>query len=163
MNEGMKDFPKPSITADVILFDRVTQQVCLIQRKHAPFQNHWAIIGGFFNSSEHQGVAADASIEDAAWRELGEEASVDAFGPQVIGRGFSHFVDTIGRDPRGRVVTFVYFLILDGKVPVKAQDDAKDFAWFPVTAILNNLVPLAFDHKQILTKFLTKPCSSWQV
>lgn len=153
----MSEFPKPSITADTILFDYEGQQVCLIQRKHAPFQDHWALIGGFFNPERVGEVEPDSSIEAAAWRELREEASVDAFGPQVMARGFSHVVDTVGRDPRGRVVTFVYYVEVKGEIEVVAQDDAKEIAWFSVDDLINKRVKLAFDHEQILMRFFDAP------
>ena len=52
-----------------------------------------------------------------------------------------------GRDPRTRVITVVYFALLDSaRLQVRAADDAADVGWFSVY----QLPPLAFDHEKIL-------------
>src|SRR2546421_353520 len=58
-----------------------------------------------------------------------------------------------GRDPRTRVITVVYFALLDAeRLPMKVPDDVADVAWFPVY----ELPLLAFDHSQILAYTLNR-------
>ncbi len=94
----------------------------------------WAIPGGFVNMDE--------SLEAAAKRELQEETNVqDVYLEQLYTFGDP------GRDPRTRVITVVYFALLDSeRLQVRAADDAVDVGWFSVY----QLPALAFDHAKIL-------------
>ena len=121
-------YPRPSVTVDVIILkDFLSKpQLLLIKRKQEPFKNKWALPGGF--------VDIDEEIEDAAYREL-----------KTFGK--------IGRDPRGRTISVVYFGILENSSQeIKAGDDAKDFNWFDIV----DLPELAFDHGEIINLFLSK-------
>ena len=90
--------------------------------------------GGFVN--------IDESLETAAKRELQEETNVqDVYLEQLYTFGDP------GRDPRTRVITVVYFALLDSeRLQVKAGDDAANVGWFSVY----HLPDLAFDHAKIL-------------
>jgi 8-oxo-dGTP diphosphatase len=127
----------PSVTVDVVILTmrRRRLEALLVKRKRWPFDGLWAIPGGF--------VAADESLEDAARRELEEEAGVrDVYLEQLYTFGDPH------RDPRARVITVVYYaLIRVDELQLVAADDAAESAWFPV----DTLPPLAFDHESILT------------
>lgn len=129
------DYPRPAVTADVVVVTLEAQpRVLLIRRKHDPFADCWALPGGFVNMEE--------SLEDAARRELLEETGVclgtleqlAAFGaPQ--------------RDPRGRVISVAFLARVDpGQVQPRGGDDATEAAWHP----LRRLPKLAFDHREIL-------------
>lgn len=152
------DYPQPSITGDVIVYDRRADKVLLIKRKHAPFKDHWAIVGGFFNSGDADGVM-DESVRDAAIRELKEEVNIDVKKEPKLGRFTFTFLtiqDKPNRDPRNRVVTMVYVCtIWDGAIDglnIKAQDDALEMKWFDRKDILDGKVPLAFDHLDSIQK-----------
>lgn len=151
----MSDYPRADITADVIVFAHEQKSVLLIKRARDPYKDMWALPGGFFNPYSVGDTPADTSIAHAAWRELREETGLDVAGAILAG-SFKPF-DEIGRDPRGRVVTFVYFAIFRNEEPAVAQDDAKELRWFPALDILEGKVPLAFDHQRILSEFLHKP------
>ena len=131
-------FPRPALTVDCVVFgyDAKTQQlnILLIQRKNEPFQNHWALPGGF--------VEIDETLETAATRELKEETgAMNIFLEQLYTFGSPQ------RDPRGRVISVAYYaLISPNSIQTKAADDAKAVAWFDT----KNLPPLAFDHQKIL-------------
>lgn len=129
------------VTVDVVtmrIIDR-QKQILLIQRKNEPFQNQWALPGGFVD--EHEDLPA------AALRELQEETNVIATKiEQIKAYGTPH------RDPRGHMVTIAFFTEIDANIIAKAADDAKALQWFS----LNDLPPLAFDHKQIIEDALTK-------
>jgi 8-oxo-dGTP diphosphatase len=62
------DFPKPSVTVDIVLVDKAFK-VLLIKRKSDPFAECWALPGGFVDENE--------KLADAARRELVEETGVE--------------------------------------------------------------------------------------
>ncbi|HYK85586.1 MAG TPA: NUDIX domain-containing protein [Ktedonobacteraceae bacterium] len=129
-------YERPSVTVDVVMMSLRQRdlQVLLIKRRSWPYEGMWAIPGGFVN--------IDESLETAAKRELQEETGVqDVYLEQLYTFGDP------GRDPRTRVITVVYFALLDSaRLQVKAADDAVDVGWFSVY----QLPQLAFDHEKIL-------------
>ncbi|HLI71710.1 MAG TPA: NUDIX domain-containing protein [Ktedonobacteraceae bacterium] len=135
-------YERPSVTVDVVMMSlrQGDLQVLLIKRRSWPFEGMWAIPGGFINMDE--------SLETAAKRELREETGVeDVYLEQLYTFGDP------GRDPRTRVITVVYFALLDSeRLQVRANDDAMEVGWFPVY----NLPPLAFDHAKILAYALER-------
>lgn len=129
------------VTVDVVAMRIINnkKQILLIQRKNEPFQNQWALPGGFVD--EHEGLPA------AALRELQEETNVTTSKiEQIKAYGTPH------RDPRGHMVTVAFFTEVNAQIVAKAADDAKALQWFS----LNELPPLAFDHKQIIEDALVK-------
>jgi 8-oxo-dGTP diphosphatase len=121
---------------DCVVFglDDEDLKVLLIQRDLEPLAGKWALPGGF--------VRMEESLEDAARRELAEEAGVsNVFLEQLYSFG------DVNRDPRGRVVTVAYYALVKlGDYAVKAATDARNAAWFAV----DDVPPLAFDHDRIL-------------
>lgn len=65
------NYPMPSITGDVIVWDRRADKILLIKRGGEPYKDCWAIVGGFFD------INRDASVQDGAIRELKEEVNID--------------------------------------------------------------------------------------
>lgn len=133
------EYPRPSVTVDMVLFAFFEDQlqVLLIQRGGEPFKDQWALPGGFINMDE--------SLEEAARRELEEETGVrDVYLEQLYTFGAPD------RDPRGRVITVAYFVLLSAdeaaQLNVQGGDDAHDARWWNMYA----LPPLAFDHNRIL-------------
>lgn len=132
------EYPRPMVTVDVILISKKSdRKLLLIKRKNDPYKNTWALPGGFVELNEE--------LHEAAQRELMEETSVEI-------KNLNQFktYGTLGRDPRGRTISVIYFGFIDAPVSVKADDDAADAAWFA----MNDLPELAFDHKHILDDFL---------
>jgi 8-oxo-dGTP diphosphatase len=131
-----EDYPRPSVTCDVVILTLVEGdlRVLLVKRRNWPFEGMWAIPGGFLNMDE--------SLEDAARRELEEETAVkDLYLEQLYTFG------DVGRDPRTRVITVVYYALVDAaRLNVRAGDDAADTQWFS----MYDLPAMAFDHKNIL-------------
>src|SRR5215472_3989824 len=130
-------YERPSVTVDVVMMSLRQRdlQVLLIKRRSWPYEGMWAIPGGFVNMQE--------SLEAAAKRELQEETGVqDVYLEQLYTFGDP------GRDPRTRVITVVYFALLDSeRLQVRAADDAADVGWF---SVYNLPEELAFDHAKIL-------------
>lgn len=131
-------YPRAALAVDCVVFglDVSDLKVLLIQRKLEPFQHAWALPGGF--------VRLDETLDEAARRELSEEAGVtDVYLEQLYTFG------DLGRDPRERVVTVAYYALAklsDHKI--RAATDAIGVGWFS----LEELPQLAFDHAMILDK-----------
>ena len=146
-------YEEQHVTVDIVILtseDESIQKlkVLLIQRRNEPFKDHRAIPGGYVNSDE--------TLEQAAFRELQEETSLSP--EQHIGHlhQFKTYGDP-GRDPRGRIISVVFYAILPYSKElldsVEARDDAKEADWFslktPPLAIWE-AEEMAFDHSQIL-------------
>jgi len=129
-------YPRPSVSVDIMIFHKSTKgvEILLITRKNSPFQNFYALPGGFMDMDE--------TLLQAAIRELKEETNIDCNSLHQFG-----LYDAPDRDPRGRTLSVIYFTVLD-EIPstIKAGDDALRSRWFP----LNSLPELAFDHTKIL-------------
>ena len=114
-----RDYPKPSLTADVALFRYADDcwQVLLIRRGGHPFLGCWALPGGFVGPGE--------DCDQAALRELFEETHVSGIPLEQYG-----LYSTPGRDPRAWTVSGAYFAKVDEGVHAIACDDAADARWF---------------------------------
>jgi 8-oxo-dGTP diphosphatase len=126
---------QPAVTVDVVIFrlHEDALKVLLIQRVFAPFQGKWALPGGFVN--------IDETLEDAALREMEEETGVrDVYLEQLYTFGDPR------RDPRGRVITVVYFALISKDVELRAGEESARAAWHPA----DGLPDLAFDHGEII-------------
>ncbi len=133
------DYPRPSVTVDVVLLmDAPHPQVLLIRRKNPPFKDLWALPGGF--------LEMDETLKESALRELHEETGIsDVQLTQV--RTFGH----PDRDPRGRVITVAYVgIIKSEQQKAVAGSDASEVTWFSTSG----LPQLAFDHSEIIKKAL---------
>ena len=136
-------YDRPSVSVDMVVFSLIAEKLCvlLIRRKFPPFQDMWAIPGGF--------VRPDESLDDAALRELEEETGVkDVFLEQLYTFGEPD------RDPRTRVITVAYYAIVpaDAVTAHRPGDDAAETRWFS----MYDLPELAFDHAKILDYALTR-------
>ena len=121
------------ITVDTVILTLKDNnlQVLLVQRENEPFKGKWAIPGGYIKLSEN--------LDDAAMRVLKEKTNVDNI--------YLEQLYTFGdprRHPVTRVITCAYFAL------IRAEDinviSADNVAWYKV----NDLPPLAFDHKEII-------------
>lgn len=146
-----REYPKPSLTADVVAFSLDEQQrlsVLLIRRGHDPYAGHWAIPGGFCEPQE--------TVAESAARELLEETGIANLPLEEL-RVFSR----PGRDPRGWVVSVAHIAVLpvNRRHEAKGSDDATDAKFFVISEDKGRLSlsadglsagPLAFDHDDIL-------------
>ena len=129
------EYPRPALSSDCIIFSKIEDdiKILLIERAFDPFKGFWAFPGGF--------VDPDETTLEAAKRELYEETGI-ILNELTQLQTFSD----IDRDPRGRVVSVIYYAFLNKPVDIKAGDDAKHVKWFSFTKI----PALAFDHTMIL-------------
>jgi len=135
------EYARPALTVDAVVFGLDDDlKVLLIRRNLAPFQDRWALPGGF--------VHVEESLEDAVRRELREEAGVsEVFLEQLYTFG------EVERDPRERVVTVAYYALVKlSDHRIRAATDARDAAWFAVSEATG----LAFDHERILAAALER-------
>ena len=130
------EYPRPALTVDCIVFGLNDEElkVLLIQRKNEPFAGRWALPGGFVDVGE--------APEQAARRELKEETGLANVSLEQL-----HTFGEPDRDPREHVVSVAHYALVNvADARVRAADDARQAAWFPV----RKPPPLAFDHASIL-------------
>ena len=121
-NYTVKDYPRPSVTADICIFAREKGKVRLLMIKRGghPCLGMWALPGGFSNPDE--------TVDSAAARELEEETGVKNMHLEQLGL----FSDP-QRDPRTWVITCAFMAVTESSdLGEKANDDADDTAWFDV-------------------------------
>ena len=123
------------VTVDIVLFTIRDRQLhlLLIRRLARPYENRYALPGGFVREEE--------SLDAAATRELRVETGVE--------KVYLEQLYTFGepkRDPRGRVITVAYYALAPDTQVLRAGTDASDAAWFPIA----DLPALAFDHRKIV-------------
>ncbi len=125
------------VTVDVVILTIVhnTLKVLLLKRANEPFRGRWAIPGGFIRLSEN--------LDDAALRVLKEKTNVQ----NIYLEQLYTFGDPL-RYPNTRVITCAYFALLRAEdIDVKIMDESvAEIGWHSV----EDLPPLAFDHKEII-------------
>ena len=133
-------YPRPAVTADIIIFDKKSEKILLIKRGGNTFKNMWALPGGFMDMNE--------TIEQTAYRELKEETNIEGIELNQL-----YTFTAIDRDPRHRTVTTVFYgFVDDNKQIATAGDDAIDAKWYNIY----DLPELAFDHREVIDFFIDK-------
>jgi 8-oxo-dGTP diphosphatase len=131
-------YARPALAVDCVVFglDQTDLKVLLIQRRIEPYRHAWALPGGF--------VRTDETLDEAARRELAEEAGVtDVYLEQLYTFG------DLDRDPRERVVTVAYYALAKlSDHRIRAATDAMGVGWFA----LDDMPKLAFDHTDIVAR-----------
>ena len=154
-----KQYPRPYLTVDIILYAAKNRSILLIRRGGHPFLGRWALPGGFARNDE--------TAEESARRELLEETGVEVSRLRPVG-----LFSRPGRDPRGWVISQAFLAITDDDVEASAGDDANEAKWFAVTqekkmlCLVNGDVhleinmgspqksDLAFDHGEMIAEAL---------
>jgi bifunctional NMN adenylyltransferase/nudix hydrolase len=134
-------------TADAVVIQ--SGHVLMIKRRSEPGKGLWALPGGFVNA------ASDASVQDAAIRELREETGLKVPVPVLRGSITANKVfDAIDRSARGRTITHAFkFELQDGELPkVKGMDDAVKAKWIPFAEIKSE--DCFEDHYEIISHFV---------
>ncbi|MGX5680232.1 NUDIX hydrolase [Schumannella luteola] len=104
----------------------------LVRRTRDPFENRWALPGGW--------VSADESLSDAAARNLLETTGVEpTYLEQLYAFG------AVDRSPDRRVVSIVYWALVRPE-QADAATDGDNVRWF----LADDLPELAFDHNLIV-------------
>ena len=131
------DWPRPMVTVDaaVFTFSGDKARVLLINRGNEPFKGKWALPGGF--------IDMDEELEDAVVRELEEETGLTGVRLEQM-RTFG----TVGRDPRGRMISIAFIgIATKGQATIRAGDDAAQAQWFDIENLPKDM---AFDHNEVV-------------
>src|ERR1700761_7675727 len=97
------------VAVDIVIFtiQAGVLKVLLVKRLIPPFQDQFALPGGF--------VLKNEDLDQAASRELREETGVsDVYLEQLYSFGHPK------RDPRGRVISIAYFALISSDHQLKA-------------------------------------------
>lgn len=130
---SIEDYQRPSLATDIAVLaisndemnernDRTNKRlsVLLIKRGEHPYMNTWALPGGF--------VKPDESVEQAAYRELQEEAGISGVCLSQL-QVFSE----PKRDPRGWIVSCSFIAVTEKeKLQPQFGEDAIDAQWFDI-------------------------------
>ena len=122
-------------TVDAVIEDNAGN-VVLIRRKYPPFQDYYALPGGFIEKGE--------SSANALVREVKEETNLDVRILNKIGLYIEE-----GRDPRGNIHSTAYKCSIIGDISkMRSGDDSRKVELLPKNQLKD--IELAFDHKKIL-------------
>ena len=117
------------LTVDAIIL--YNKKIVLIKRKNPPYENYYALPGGFVEKGE--------TVEQALIREVKEETGLDVDILKLVG-----VYSDPKRDPRGRVVSLCYLTKANGKLA--PASDAVETTLFDISEVPE----LAFDHEQMM-------------
>ena len=133
------EYPRPMLCVDMVILRKLEEQteILLIKRGHEPYQNHWALPGGFIEMEE--------DLIESAYRELEEETNITNVELQQL-----KTYGKPGRDPRGRTISVVFGGFLEVEQEAQAGDDASEAEWY----FIDELPKLAFDHDLIVQESL---------
>jgi len=122
-NQEDKKYPKPSVTADALIYTYENNQLklLLIKRKYHPFKDCYCFPGGFTNENE--------SVEQCVIREIDEETNIKV-NPSAIQQ--VHFFSKKDRDLRAWIMTQAFNVFIYPSPSIQAGDDADDAAWFDI-------------------------------
>ncbi len=142
-------FPPVFVTTDAVVIR--SGHVLVIKRKENPGRGKYALPGGFLDLKQ--------SLLDSCIRELREETDISLSDSLLLDAVKGNFVfDYPARSLRGRTITHAFYFDLgSGQLPkVRAQDDAADAFWLPVSEVLAHLEWFFEDHYIIIEHFLLR-------
>jgi 8-oxo-dGTP diphosphatase len=152
-------FEPVAVTVDVVALTirDGALDVLLVQRGVPPFEEQWALPGGFVRSQPAE------DLDEAAIRELAEETGQR---PGRIHLEQLASYGSPGRDPRMRVISVAYLMFAPELEEPRAGTDARAAAWVPVESLglaeggasqrPGTTRRLAFDHARILADGLER-------
>lgn len=133
-SEGRPPFcythPRPAVTVDLVVLREVPGpngadvfEILLIRRGSEPFQDMWALPGGFVETNESPGEAARRELHEEAHLRVGVLRQIGAFGKP-------------GRDPRGWIISIAFAArVRDCAGSIRSGSDAAEARWWPLTSL----------------------------
>lgn len=135
-------YPKPDVSASLLVLLKPSNRVVLVCRKFEPFQGSLCIPGGFLNPLSE-------TLEECATREFYEETGMrlSAQGVKLLS-----VQSNPGRDPRGHVINHTFWAAASDNLSHQfiAGDDAESVELVPLSKALN--MPLAADCGLVLSE-----------
>ena len=126
----------PAVTVDIVIFsiEGGYLKTLLIKRVQSPFENQWALPGGF--------LLRDENPEKGALRILKDKAGIKNIYIEQL-----YTFSGMGRDPRGDIITIAYFALVPiNKIKIIKTKKTQT----PKFHTLKKLPKLAFDHRHII-------------
>lgn len=153
------DWHRTQLTGDLVVYDKSTKCIALIERLRDPHKGKLALPGGFADLNQGE------DIDSAMKREAKEEINCDETNLKRV-----TFRANATRDERGYTATCVYLLCVESQNGYRAGDDAALLYWVPIDDITSlseetsqyyHPLPNApvkgfsFDHFDILQEVIT--------
>jgi ADP-ribose pyrophosphatase YjhB (NUDIX family) len=131
------EYSKVLVSVDCIIFgfDEGELRVLIGKRKLDPGRGQWSLYGGFVRNNE--------SVDNAASRVLYELTGLRNLYMRQVGA-----FGNVDRDPGERVISIVYYALINVKDYEKAQQELYEAQWVNI----NELPQLYSDHKEMVKK-----------
>lgn len=135
-NWKLSDVACPKISVDIVVYDEDYNEFLVIERKYDP--KGMAFAGGFVDIGE--------VIKEAAIRELHEETGLSICVDEL---SEVDYIDTVARDPRGQIITHVFYY--SGSIKacessnINAGSDAKKVIWVTRKELEQNIIRPHFE------------------
>jgi len=132
---------KHLVAVDCVIFgyENAQLKLLLFKRQLEPYLGKWSLVGGWLKDNE--------SVEHAAKRVLFHITGLDDIFMDQI-----QVFSKLDRDPGGRVLSIVFYALIDIKKHDKDRTNKYGADWFSV----ENLPPLIFDHSEMYEVALNK-------
>ena len=131
---------KHYVAVDCVIFgfQQGSLNLLLLKRKMEPAQGQWSLMGGFVREGE--------SVDDAAKRVLAELTGLENVYMEQV-----HTFGAINRDPGERVISVVYYALIN----INEYDRALVLQHNAYWAEMTEIPPLIFDHPQMVERART--------
>jgi 8-oxo-dGTP diphosphatase len=114
--------------------------VLLALRNHPPFEGYWCLPGGHIEFGE--------GVEDALYREIGEETGLTVTGHRFLGYFNEYF-----RELDWHAVALMFVVQVEGR-EVRQETEVRELRWFTAEELAH--VELAFVHGEVVRRYLEK-------
>jgi len=126
-------------TVDCVIlgFHRTELHVLLHRFPYKPYQGHWALLGGFVDSS--------VSLDEAALQTVRRLTGLDNIYMEQV-----YTFGNVGRVPTERVITTCYYALIPVEPTLDQLSPEYEATWHPISQVQN--LALVYDHPAMLDK-----------